>query len=244
MKNNIPQNQWDEETSKTYLDYGRYFVPEREGQMRIMGNLLRGVPQPCLILELCCGEGLLAELLLDELPGSTYRGLDGSALMLERAEHRLARFGDRVRLDSFDLADQSWRKLEQPVQGVLSSLAIHHLDGEGKQALFKDVYAMLAPGGAFIVADMIEPATSVSRNVAAEAWDGVVRERSQELDGNTKGLDFFLREGWNTFRYLDPDDIDHPSPLFNQLKWLEVAGFKDIDVHFMQAGHALFSGWK
>jgi tRNA (cmo5U34)-methyltransferase len=244
MKNNIPQNQWDEETSKTYLDYGRYFVPEREGQMRIMGNLLRGVPQPCLILELCCGEGLLAELLLDELPGSTYRGLDGSALMLERAEHRLARFGDRVRLDSFNLADQSGRMLEQPVQGVVSSLAIHHLDGEGKQALFKDVYAMLAPGGAFIVADMIEPATSVSRNVAAEAWDLVVREQSQELDGNTKGLDFFLREGWNTFRYLDPDDIDHPSPLFNQLKWLEEAGFKDIDVHFMQAGHALFSGWK
>jgi tRNA (cmo5U34)-methyltransferase len=244
MKNDSPQNQWDEETSKTYLDYGRYFVPEREGQMRIMVNLLRGIPQPCLILELCCGEGLLAELLLDELPGSTYRGLDGSALMLERAEHRLARFGDRVRLNSFNLADQSWRKLEQLVQGVVSSLAIHHLDGEGKQELFKDVYAMLAPGGAFIVADMIEPATSVGRNVAAEAWDVVVRERSQELDGNTKGLDFFLREGWNTFRYLDPDDIDHPSPLFNQLKWLEEAGFKDIDVHFMQAGHALFSGWK
>jgi tRNA (cmo5U34)-methyltransferase len=244
MKNDSPQNQWDEETSKTYLDYGRYFVPEREGQMRIMVNLLRGIPQPCLILELCCGEGLLAELLLDELPGSTYRGLDGSALMLERAEHRLARFGDRVRLNSFNLADQSWRKLEQLVQGVVSSLAIHHLDGEGKQELFKDVYAMLAPGGAFIVADMIEPATSVGRNVAAETWDVVVRERSQELDGNTKGLDFFLREGWNTFRYLDPDDIDHPSPLFNQLKWLEEAGFKDIDVHFMQAGHALFSGWK
>jgi len=28
------------------------------------------------------------------------------------------------------------------------------------------------------------------------------------------------------------------------LKWLEGAGFKGIDVHFMQAGHALFSGWK
>jgi len=25
-------------------------------------------------------------------------------------------------------------------------------------------------------------------------------------------------------RYLDPDDIDKPSPLFDQLKWLEMAG--------------------
>jgi predicted TPR repeat methyltransferase len=73
-------NHWDEETSSRYLDYGRYFVPAREQQMRIMVDLLRGVPRPNLIFELCCGEGLLAEL-----PGSSYCGLDGSAVMLEQA---------------------------------------------------------------------------------------------------------------------------------------------------------------
>jgi tRNA (cmo5U34)-methyltransferase len=244
MKNNIPSNQWDEEISRQYLDYGRYFVPAREGQMRIMVDLLKGIPQPSQILELCCGEGLLAEMLLDELPGLSYKGLDGSVLMLERAEQRLARFGDRVKLNSFDLVDRSWRKPDRPVQAVVSSLAIHHLSGEGKQVLFKDVYAILAPGGAFVIADMIEPATSPGRSVAAEAWDEVVRERALKLDGNSGGFDFFQREGWNTYRYLDPDDIDHPSPLFDQLKWLEQAGFVDIDLHFMQAGHALFSGWK
>ncbi len=67
MTNDNPQNQWDEETSKRYLDYGRYFVPAREQQMRIMVDLLKGLPQTNLILELCCGEGLLAEMLLDEL---------------------------------------------------------------------------------------------------------------------------------------------------------------------------------
>jgi tRNA (cmo5U34)-methyltransferase len=235
---------WDEETSKRYLDYGRYFVPAREQQMHIMVDLLRVLPAQSQILELCCGEGLLAELILDELPGSTYHGMDGSLLMLERAQRRLSRFAEKVRLEPFDLADHSWRRLKMTVQAVVSSLAIHHLDGKGKQALFHDVYAMLSEGGAFIIADMIEPATSAGRNVAADAWDAVVRQRSLELDGSTAGLDFFLREGWNTYRYLDPDDIDHPSPLFDQLKWLEQAGFVHIDVHFMQAGHALFSGWK
>ncbi len=103
---------------------------------------------------------------------------------------------------------------------------------------------MLAQGGAFIIADMVEPATNAGRNVAADAWDEVVRKRSLELDGSAAGFDFFLREGWNTYRYLDPDDIDHPSPLLDQLKWLEEAGFTGIEVHFMQAGHALFSAWK
>ena len=244
MNNDNPQNQWDEETSTRYLDYGRYFVPAREQQMRIMVDLLKGLPQASLILELCCGEGLLAELLLDEIIDSSYWGMDGSAVMLKKAGERLARFGDRVRLTSFDMADRSWRRLEHPVQAVVSSLAIHHLDGEGKQLLFRDVYALLMQGGVFIIADMVDPATNPGRNVAADAWDEVVRQRSLELDGSTAGLDFFKREGWNTYRYLDPDDIDHPSQLFDQLKWLEQAGFVSIDVHYMQAGHALFSGWK
>jgi tRNA (cmo5U34)-methyltransferase len=244
MTNDIPQTHWDEETSRKYLDYGRYFVPEREHQMCIMVELLKAVPQPSLILELCCGEGLLAELLLEGIPSATYWGMDGSTLMLERASQRLSRFENRVELRSFDLADRAWRNLDRPVQAVVSSLAIHHLDGKGKQELFKHVYAMLAPGGAFVVADMIEPATSPGRGVAADEWDAVVRERARELDGNTAGFEFFQREGWNTFRYLEPDDIDHPSPLFDQLKWLEGVGFVGIDVHTLQAGHALFSGWR
>jgi tRNA (cmo5U34)-methyltransferase len=235
---------WDEETSKRYLDYGRYFVPAREQQMHIMVDLLNAQPPQSQILELCCGEGLLAELMMDELPGVRYFGMDGSTVMLEQAQRRLTRFGERVKLEPFDLADQSWRHPQMAIQAVVSSLAIHHLDWEGKQALFQDVYNMLSEGGAFIIADMIEPATSAGRSVAADAWDDVVRQRSLELDGSTTGPDFFVREGWNTYRYLDPDDIDHPSPLFDQLKWLEQVGFVDIDVHFMQAGHALFSGWK
>jgi hypothetical protein len=44
------------------------------------------------------------------------------------------------------------------------------------------------------------------------------------------------------YRYFDPDDIDRPSRLFDQLKWLERAGFVDVDVYWMQAGHAIFGG--
>lgn len=244
MSDITPPNYWDEEISKKYLDYGRYFVPQRELQMRIMLDLLKGLPSLEIVLELCCGEGLLGEMVLSEFPELSYLGMDGSVLMLEAAGQRLVRFGERARLRSFDLADRSWRQLEKPVQVVVSSLAIHHLDDEGKRELFKDVYPMLAQEGIFILADMVELATAVGRSIAAEALDEAVRQRSLELDGNTAALDFFLGEGWNTYRFYDPDDIDHPSRLFDQLRWLEQAGFADLDVHFFQAGHALFSGWK
>jgi tRNA (cmo5U34)-methyltransferase len=235
---------WNEDLSQQHIDYGRYFIPEREQQMAIMTKLLKGIPGPIRVLELCCGEGLLAELILNELPDATYWGLDGSELMLEQAGSRLLRFSERAKLGNFELADIAWRKNYQDVQVVVSSLAIHHLDGVGKQVLFKDVYAMLDKGGVFILADMIELVTPAGRQVAADAWDELVHQRAIKLDGNTAALDFFIGEGWNTYRYLDPDDIDHPSPLFDQLKWMEAVGFSAIEVHFMQAGHALFSGWK
>lgn len=244
MSADKPPSHWDEDTSQNFLDYGKYFIPAREQQIGMMSALLKGVPQPAQVLELGCGEGLLAEQILDSLPTSRYLGLDGSAVMLYKAAQRLSRFGERCKLSSFELADRSWRRSDAPIQAVVSSLAIHHLRGKAKQLLFKDIYTMLCEGGGLIIADMVAPVTEIARLVAADAWDDVVRRRSLELDGSTAGLNFFQKEGWNTYRYPDEDDIDHPSSLLDQLKWLEKAGFRDIDVHFFEAGHALFSGYK
>jgi len=235
---------WSEETSRTFIDYGRYFVPERDYQMRPMVALLSYLDGSCAVLELCCGEGLLAEALLDAYPNITVQGLDGSIEMLARARERLARFGDRFQCRAFDLASADWRKPDMPVHAVVSSLCIHHLAGPQKQVLFSDVYRMQMGGGIFVIADIVEQSSEEGRRVAAETWDEAVRKRSLELDRNTRAFEFFKRERWNTFRYLDLEDIDKPSPLFDQLKWLESAGFMDVDVHWMLAGHAVFSGRK
>jgi tRNA (cmo5U34)-methyltransferase len=243
-ENTASQTGWSEETSRIFIDYGRYFVPERDRQMHMIAALLSYLDGPGVILDLCCGEGLLAEVLLDRLPTFTVHGLDGSAEMLQRARERLTRFGDRFRCAAFDLAAAAWRRPGWPVNAVVSSMAIHHLTGPQKQALFFDVHRMLIDGGAFVIADIVEHTNDMGQRLAAETWDKVVRKRSIDLDGNTGAFDFFVREGWNTFWYLDPDDIDKPSPLFDQLKWLDEAGFVDVDVHWMLAGHALFSARK
>jgi tRNA (cmo5U34)-methyltransferase len=243
MKNTLPAG-WSEETSRIFIDYGRYIVPERDRQMQIIATLLSRLDGLSVVLELCCGEGLLAELLLDRYPAFTIQGRDGSVEMLKRAGERLTRFGNRFQGSLFDLASTDWRKPVFGIHAVVSSLAIHHLTGPQKQELFLDVYRMLGDGGVFVIADIVEPADEAGKRLAAETWDEVVRRQSLEIDGNTDAFDFFVREGWNTFRYLDPEDIDKPSPLFDQLKWLEQAGFVDVDAHWMLAGHAVFSGRK
>jgi len=103
---------------------------------------------------------------------------------------------------------------------------------------------MLAEKGLFIVADVVAHPDETVRKLVADALDESVRKRSLELDGNTSAFDFFQREGWNIFRQLDPEDIDKPSTLFDQMKWLEQAGFAQIGVAWMLVGHVLFSARK
>ncbi|NWG75749.1 MAG: class I SAM-dependent methyltransferase [Rubrivivax sp.] len=237
-------NTWDEANTQAFLDYGRYFVPERERQIEIITRLTPRTEQPSALIDLCCGEGLLAQALLESFPSYTVFGLDGSPAMLQRARQRLAGFGERFQACACNLFARAWPETGLPVLAVVSSLAIHHLEGRQKLVLFEEVYRLLSPGGAFLIADLIEPTHPQGWAAAAEAWDEAVRQRSRQIDGNDQAFEFFQRERWNTYRYLDPEDIDKPSPLLSQLKWLEQAGFTAVDVFWMLAGHAVFGGWK
>jgi tRNA (cmo5U34)-methyltransferase len=238
------QNKWDETTSQEFIDFGQYFIPEREHQMQWIAGLMAELAQPVSFVELCCGEGLLSELLLEIYPNSTMHAYDGSIQMLKRARERLSPFGDRFQLDVFDLASTSWRKPGFPVNAVVSSLAVHHLTGPQKKDLYIDIYRMLAPGGLLVIADLIEIFDPAAKRLAAMEWDQAVRSKSLELDGTSHMFDTFIKENWNIHRYLDPQDIDKPSPLFDQLKWLDGAGFIGVDVYWLYAGHAIFAGRK
>jgi tRNA (cmo5U34)-methyltransferase len=241
-ENNPSPIPWKEEYSQQHIETGRYFVPDRQVQIDIICTLLPDDKQPGHVLELCCGEGLLAEAILERFPICQVTGLDGSTTMLEHAQSRLARFAERFRLGPFDLFAKDWRKPDASLQAIVSSLAIHHLDGAQKQALFRDLYAMLAPGGVLVIADIIQPASALGNLLAAEAWEASVRQQNLELDGNTAKFERLQQTEWNIFRY--PDPMDKPSPIFDQLGWLEAACFKQVDVYWLKAGHAIYGGQK
>ncbi|HEX8495227.1 MAG TPA: methyltransferase domain-containing protein [Pyrinomonadaceae bacterium] len=234
--------EWDEQSSKLFMDFGRYFVPERELQIKIICDLIPPLAEPFHILELCSGEGLLAGALLERFPQAIVHGFDGSIEMLQASQQRLAQYGERFAPERFDLHAHEWRETDWPLHAVVSSLAIHHLDAEEKQALYKDVYRMLSANGVLVIADLILPAHESGARVAAQTWNDAVRKRALELDGNEDAFDYFRRSEWNYYEF--PDAFDKPSPLFEHLKWLEQAGFRDIDVYWLKAGHAIYGGRK
>ncbi len=237
------QAKWEEENSVAFINYGRYFVPDREQQIQSMCDLIPAREVPFVVMELAHGEGVLAEAVLQQYPQAIVHGYDISTEMRRAAGQKLARFGDRFHTHYFDLAESDWRAPDFKPQAIITSLTVHHLDGAGKRKLFADMFRILADGGALIIADLIEPAGELAHKVAAKGWDTAVKECARKFDGNEEAFAAFEKLEWNLFRHPDPD-FDKPSGLFEQLTWLAEAGFTAVDVYWLRAGHAIFGGVK
>jgi tRNA (cmo5U34)-methyltransferase len=239
---NLPRPTWDEGDSTDFIDWGHYFVPNREQQIDVICRVAGSGPPGGDFVELCCGQGLLSKTLLERFPGRRVHALDGSLRMMEAARETVGGNADRFDVCQFDLNDASWRRFRYPVAAVVSSLAVHHLDGPQKQHLFADVAAGLMAGGVLVLADVVMPAGEAARALAAAAWEESVRQRSLELHGDLRALERFRALGWNFFDAPYDDPMDKPSRLSDQLRWLEEAGFAEVDVYWMQAGHAIYGG--
>jgi tRNA (cmo5U34)-methyltransferase len=234
---------WREDDSALFIDYGRAFTPARERQQAIIAELVAAVA-PARVVELCCGSGDLLRLLLERLPQARALALDGSPAMLAKTRETCAAQAERLELREFDLAARDWRRLAPAPDAICSSLAVHHLDGEGKRQLFQDLHAALRPGGVFVLADLIRPDSPAGWRIAAEDWDRAVAERSAEIYGDDRAQQRFAELRWNYFAWPDDNTIDHPSSVAEHLAWLAEAGFETIELHWLQAGHAIFSARK
>ncbi|HET9093737.1 MAG TPA: Sua5/YciO/YrdC/YwlC family protein [Solirubrobacteraceae bacterium] len=104
------------------------------------------------VLELGTGTGETARRVLDRIAGAELVGIDESAAMLAEAARRLP--AGRVRLQRARLQDPL---PDGPFDAVVSALAVHHLTAGEKADLFARVRVVLAPGGRFVLGDVVVP---------------------------------------------------------------------------------------
>lgn len=238
------KNLWTEADSGVYQRLATVAVPARAEQIATLLTLLPFDQQQFFrIVELGCGEGILAFTLLDCFPNASLVALDGSSAMRKQASERLNPFSSRCRVEPFDLTATDWLPHVQGTDGVLSSLCIHHLSGEQKQELFKRIFQYLSPHGVFLIADLVAPQRPEVGRLFAETWDRCAEAQSILQTGSISLFEAFQREKWNYYAFPD-DVVDHPSPLFDQLLWLKQAGFAVVDCFWLQAGHAIYGGYK
>jgi tRNA (cmo5U34)-methyltransferase len=160
--------------------------------------------------------------------------------MRAETERRCAAFNDRIQTASFDIQSNDWYPYLDGADVVVSSLCVHHLDGAQKQRLFRTIAERISSRGVLLIADLIAPKRTQSLDLFAATWDQVTRDAAGET--GKAAVDLFEAEQWNIFRY--PDDFDKPSPLSDQLLWLTDAGFSDVDCFWLNAGHAIYGGYR
>src|ERR1700694_3054017 len=236
---------WSEDDSDLFLEYGRAFPPEWESLRSMFVRLIPPLPAggATVCVEIGAGSGWLSEAILLHDDRAHVIALDGSRAMLAATADRLARHKDRLEARHFDLTDLHWLdSLPANVHAVVSSLALHHLDDPQKRTVYAGLFEKIAPGGALLIADLVQPLNPVEQAAFADAWDDAVKRQSLDLFGDGRAYDAFCSARWNYYRY--PDPVDKPARLPDMLHWLQASGFEDVDVFWEHAGHVLVGGYK
>ncbi|MCE2694794.1 MAG: class I SAM-dependent methyltransferase [Verrucomicrobiota bacterium] len=139
---------------------------------------------PYSLLDLGCGNTRFIAPCLKTATPSRYAGVDLSEAALKEAREYLSGL-ENVALHHQDML-QAVQAADASFEVIFSGFAVHHLDAAGKQQLFHACAAKLAPGGQFILVD-------------------VVREEGQTREQYLKGYLNFMRTQWTAVR---PDHLE------------------------------------
>ena len=187
-------------------------IPHRtEGE----ATLLELVPHAAgRILDLGTGDGRLLALLKIERPEAQATALDFSPTMLAAARQRFAG-NPTVTIREHNM-DQPLPDLGR-FDAIVSSFAIHHCSHERKQALYREIFELLTPGGVFCNLEHVaSPSPEMhARFLQSLGWTPATEDPSNKL--------------------LDME---------TQLGWLRALGFADVDCYWKWRELALLAGWK
>ena len=215
-------------------------------QEEVLAALPFAADQAFRLVDVGGGSGRLAERVLEQFPRATAMVMDQSEPFLGVAQQRLARFGVRASFVKQRLQDD-WPAAAGPVDAVVSSSAIHHLEPTEKQQLFAKIFAALPSGGVFINGDEHRPASDADYLALLERW-GRHMESSHASGAIPESFGAVI-DAWkkrNIAEFGAPrksgDDCLETSE--TQVAYLRAAGFNPVDVPWSRELWAVFVAHK
>lgn len=188
-------------------------IPHRtEGERALLERVPKGAKR---VLDLGTGDGRLLGLVRADRLESEGVALDYSDTMLDAVSKRFAA-DPLVRVVRHDMAAPLPLSLGR-FDAIVSSFAIHHLEHGRKRALYREVFALLEPGGVFCNLEHVSSPTPALH----AAFLAAIGTTPEDEDRSNKLLD-----------------------VRTQLRWLEEAGFADVDCHWKWLEFALLAGVK
>ncbi|MFK3981188.1 class I SAM-dependent methyltransferase [Micromonospora sp. NPDC050397] len=177
------------------------------------------------VLDLGAGTGLLASLVGAAVPGARVTLLDAAPGMLALAAEHLTGQGVPHRVEVADLAAPL---PDGPYDAVVSALAVHHLDDDGKRGLYRRIFEVLRPGGVFVNAEQVAGPTPELDRLYERVWLAQITALGsdrREIEAARERMSY-----------------DRPAPVGAQCDWLTQVGFVDVDCLFKSWRFAVFAG--
>jgi ubiquinone/menaquinone biosynthesis C-methylase UbiE len=189
------------------------------------------------VADLGCGDGAIAQAILNHYPQAQVTAIDFSEPMLEQAKQRLQPYGDRVTLIQADLYNPDWQTGLGSFDAVLSGYCIHHLPNERKFALYQEIYHRLSPAGSFLNIEHVASASPWLETL----FNQVLIESLYQWH-QTQGKEISKEEVAQKFVYRDDKDANILAPVETQCEWLREIGFQQVDCYFKILELAVFGG--
>lgn len=234
-----------EDTSWVSDEFTRHYllivdaqIPQRSRLKKIIGSFYRfhaPIGDSPVVLDLGSGDGAMAAVLLGINPGIRPVLVDASEEMINRAKRRLSacipcQFIKRSFHELIAFNDDIPK-----CDFVVSSLAIHHIDTNEKDRLFRFVYEKLKPGGWFLLYDTVLPPASLE-DWYINLWLEWIRGKKEKLQ---------IDEDMESFvfgHHQAPDHHKNIDTLETHLSLLEKTGFSRIDIVYKYGIFTLICG--
>ncbi len=226
------------EFSRGYRENADVFILDRRRMLDVLqsfyGHFVKdGASKK--VLDLGCGDGIVAAVIADADPMISATLVDGSRDMLTKARKRLRGLG-RARYVRSTFQDMLRR---DAVRGtfdfIVSSLAIHHLTMREKAALFDKVYKLLNRGGHFVNIDVVLAPSPRLEKWYLSLWQDWIDEQRWNLGIKAGAFGDIIRN------YKRAEE-NKPDTLQDQLTALESIGFRDVDCYYQYGIFTMFGG--
>lgn len=217
-----------DEAAGGYDEARRRLVPGIDGLYRsVLESIPFGVDEPIKVLDLGAGTGLLSAVVADRFPRARITLVDLSVEMLRVARRRFSHEPDRF---EFRVMDFARKDLPGGYDLVASALSVHHLTDGDKRELFEKVHGALVSDGLFVNLDQVLGETPEEEAGYEEWWLRRVREAGASEED--------LAAAFRRMR------ADKSATLKAQLRWLEEAGFGEVECRREDHRFAVYGGRK
>jgi len=232
-----------ESVGKQYLEGVRGAIPCADHQLELIVWLLeRSSRNVRAFLDLGCGDGVLGRALLGRWPQARGTFLDFSETMIAAARRKLTTPRRRVAFIVQDYGQLGWVESvasRAPFDAIVSGFSIHHQPDGRKRRLYRELLALLVPGGWFLNLEHVaSPSPAVGRIFDEYFIESLWRHHQRA--GTRKS-----RQAIASKYFHRPDKAANKLvPVETQCRWLRQIGFDHVDCYFKVFELALFGGRK